>query len=638
MRRAVTPSLEASQQQHIGDLVKRNRAHEQTIQKLKDELMQEKNRAKATVQDIQNKLHSEKREWRDACDILQVCHRIHELRLQVELEAGKSAVLAEQELLRKEKIAILQREFTITKFQAQESFLTRRVEELEDEVSELEERREDERSTSKAQLSELAAHLRLQEEQIEAAEQAKIDIEAQLNALHKANTEIHVSSESLTVKLERTQLQLDGERSKNVDLERANADLKRTNEELKRQVAKWQSLESKGDTGAETERAKRVEVEVQLYAIQNQLAKREEENATAQKKLDKAKTVVQQWKDHADFSQEQAEEAKSDLAKLENANKKLVAELEVLKRARSPRDKASVIASEDEVVLAVSQSVRPSSPTPAPVAGPSRRKPTIKPGSRTRKAKAADDDDIQEVDIPSRSKGKGKAKVIVPDSEAETETDQPKQTKSRSKPKSSRDTETETDQRPKQPKPRSKSKPKQPAASDSEIEDISPEAFKAVAAGKRKSSSDGQESEGKLKGKRKASPMSTVEESGSEGRGDKRGPSPAKKRKRNEESERPKPKPIARPGKATVPRPRPRAGSTASTVMVDPEPGFPKPGTTKRRKINLFANKVDLGALDFGSQGSGIPSVLSPLKPQEGVPARSLSFFSSMSSILPGRR
>ncbi|KAJ3798171.1 hypothetical protein GGU11DRAFT_652148, partial [Lentinula aff. detonsa] len=132
-RSAITPSLETSQQSHIDDLVQRNRKHEQTIRQIKDELAQEKSRAKTTVHDIQNKLHAEKREWREACDTLQACHRIHQLRLQVELEKQRSSLLAEQELLRKEKVATVQREFAITKFQIQESQMDRRILELEDE-------------------------------------------------------------------------------------------------------------------------------------------------------------------------------------------------------------------------------------------------------------------------------------------------------------------------------------------------------------------------------------------------------------------------------------------------------------------------------------------------------------------------
>ncbi|KAJ4500742.1 hypothetical protein C8R41DRAFT_352279 [Lentinula lateritia] len=176
-RRAVTPSLEASQQSHIDDLVQRNRTHEQTIRRLKDELAQEKNRAKTVVQDIQTKLHAEKREWREACDTLQSCHRIHQLRLHVELEKQRSGQLAEQDLLRKEKVAALQREFAITKFQIQESLLERQILELEDKVAELEQLRDEERQASKARILELAAHVGMQEKRLKASEEARVNLE-----------------------------------------------------------------------------------------------------------------------------------------------------------------------------------------------------------------------------------------------------------------------------------------------------------------------------------------------------------------------------------------------------------------------------------------------------------------------------
>ncbi|KAJ3871610.1 hypothetical protein F5051DRAFT_193840 [Lentinula edodes] len=176
-RRAVTPSLEASQQSHIDDLVQRNRTHEQTIRKLKDELALEKNRAKTVVQDIQTKLHAEKREWREACDTLQSCHRIHQLRLHVELEKQRSGQLAEQDLLRKEKVAALQREFAITKFQIQESLLERQILELEDKVAELEQLRDEERRASRARILELAAHVEMQEKRLKASEEARANLE-----------------------------------------------------------------------------------------------------------------------------------------------------------------------------------------------------------------------------------------------------------------------------------------------------------------------------------------------------------------------------------------------------------------------------------------------------------------------------
>lgn len=176
-RRGATPSYESSQQSHIDDLVQRNRASEHAHRKLKEELTQEKARAKLAIQDIQNKLHAEKREWREVCDTLQTCHRIHQLRLQAELEKGKYQLLVEQELLRKEKVAALQRELAITKFQAQETSLEHRIEELEDKLAKLGQQLQDEKHASKAQILKLVTHMQTQEKELEAAEEARTDIQ-----------------------------------------------------------------------------------------------------------------------------------------------------------------------------------------------------------------------------------------------------------------------------------------------------------------------------------------------------------------------------------------------------------------------------------------------------------------------------
>ncbi|KAF8825137.1 hypothetical protein HHX47_DHR7000616 [Lentinula edodes] len=558
-RRAVTPSLEASQQSHIDDLVQRNRTHEQTIRKLKDELAQEKNRAKTVVQDIQTKLHAEKREWREACDTLQSCHRIHQLRLHVELEKQRSGQLAEQDLLRKEKVAALQREFAITKFQIQESLLERQILELEDKVAELEQLRDEERQASRARILELAAHVEMQEKRLKASEEARANLEAELNGLHKTNAETQISSESFIVKLERTTLQLDGERSKLAESERVNDELKRSNDELKRQIAKWQSLESKGDMEIEAERKKRVELEIRLQATQNQLTKREGEYAKAEKRTAKAKQYLDDWKD-------------------------------------------SPVESEEEVARTVSQA-GPLSPVPIPAAETSQskiasKKSSAKPSSRRmRKASASAassssysplDVNADAHDIPATAHAKGKRKHTA-DSDSGTEIEQPQRTtRSRLKPNT------------KEIAP----------ANDLEIEIIPQEDIKG------------------RKGKRKAFPLHAINEEQVEGDGA-QSAVPAKRRKRNDDPERPKPK-VRGVGKNTLPS---RAESTASTATVDPESGGSsshKPGTTKKRKINLFqsSSKMDLSNLDFGSQGSGIPSVLSPLKPEQAIPARSTSFLS----------
>ncbi|EEB97260.1 hypothetical protein MPER_03463 [Moniliophthora perniciosa FA553] len=133
--RAALPSLEASQQAHIDDLVQRNRTLEHTIKKLTEEVKLEKTRAKTTIKELQTKWQDTKeREWREGVDVLQACHQIAQLRTQAEVEREKMNALKEQDVTRREKAARLQRETAITKFQIRESELERRIMELEEEA------------------------------------------------------------------------------------------------------------------------------------------------------------------------------------------------------------------------------------------------------------------------------------------------------------------------------------------------------------------------------------------------------------------------------------------------------------------------------------------------------------------------
>ncbi|KAJ3798170.1 hypothetical protein GGU11DRAFT_781947 [Lentinula aff. detonsa] len=131
------------------------------------------------------------------------------------------------------------------------------------------------------------------------------------------------------------------------------------------------------------------------------------------------------------------------------------------------------------------------------------------------------------------------------------------------------------------PKPRSK---QAALAHDSDIETIFQE---GTTEGKRR------------QGKRKASPLSLVNEGDEEVRAS---AAPVKRRKRNVDTERPQPKFKTRGGSKPS-----TTESTASTAIVDPEPEgstSQKNGMVKKRKINLFqpSGKMDFANLDFGSQ------------------------------------
>ena len=171
------PSLEASNQSQIDDLVQRNGTLERMVKKLSDQLALEVTRSEEAVKAIRGQWQHEQLEWHEGCDVLQSCHRIMQLRNTVDLENERMNVLKELEAVRKEKLKRLQRDFRITMFQVKEAELERRIRELEDEngttVAECEERGRRVKATS----AEYVARLKAKDDQIAVAEQERDELE-----------------------------------------------------------------------------------------------------------------------------------------------------------------------------------------------------------------------------------------------------------------------------------------------------------------------------------------------------------------------------------------------------------------------------------------------------------------------------
>jgi predicted nucleic acid-binding Zn-ribbon protein len=126
-----------------------------------------------------------------------------------------------------------------------------------------------------------------------------VNSQSEISDLHKALAEQQAAAQSNAAKLERSTLQLDGERTKNAELQRHYDELRRTNQDLSRQLDKWQSLETKGGEEVEALRKQKVDLEIQLQALQNQLKKREEDHARhlerEKQKIQKLKANVDHW-------------------------------------------------------------------------------------------------------------------------------------------------------------------------------------------------------------------------------------------------------------------------------------------------------------------------------------------------------
>lgn len=131
------PTLEASNQAQIDDLIQRNRTLEHTNKKLSEQLSQEQSRSKDTVLQLQSQWDINQSHWKQTCENLLGSYRIVQKRIQVELEKERVNTLNEMNITREEKLLRLQRDFKISLFQIREEELERRVEDVEDEKTEL---------------------------------------------------------------------------------------------------------------------------------------------------------------------------------------------------------------------------------------------------------------------------------------------------------------------------------------------------------------------------------------------------------------------------------------------------------------------------------------------------------------------
>lgn len=311
---ATKPSLAASAQTQIDDLVQRNRTLEHTITKLHSQVTAEATRGTDAVSAIQSQWRTAQAQWehtlvdwRAGCDALLACHGLVQQQTIVELEKERMNVIREMKLLRSEKLLRLQRDFTISKFQAREAELEEKIAELEGES--VEHGRVVKRLVQKCAESVAQGKLIYEEvtEKHKEVEKVQVrltfcrnvgvllryDLQEKMNKLREENATLQATLESTLTKLERATLQYDGAQSKNAELEHTNDALRRTNADITRQLDKWQNLETKGGAEADTQRKKRIELEMTVKSLEDELEKQQE---IAKGRVERLKDAVHQWK------------------------------------------------------------------------------------------------------------------------------------------------------------------------------------------------------------------------------------------------------------------------------------------------------------------------------------------------------
>ena len=127
-------AMAASQQAHIDELVQKTRTQEHMIRTLQLKLTEEQERAQDIVGRIKASVQQERIEWQEGCESIMASHRIVHLRTRMVLEKLQSELLRRDEEIRREKLAVLQRDYKLSLFQAKELTLEHKVADLEDEI------------------------------------------------------------------------------------------------------------------------------------------------------------------------------------------------------------------------------------------------------------------------------------------------------------------------------------------------------------------------------------------------------------------------------------------------------------------------------------------------------------------------
>ncbi|KAF5381951.1 hypothetical protein D9615_004354 [Tricholomella constricta] len=608
------PSLEASNQAQIDDLVQRNRTLEHTKQKLSEQLAHETARSKESLIELQKQWQTEQTEWRQGCDVLQSCHRVVQLRNLVELEKERINVLKELDATRKEKLLRLQRDYRITMFQAREAELEDRIWELEDESDAMIAEFEESARRLKGNNVEYVAQIQVKDNQLAIAEAEKEELQGKYKQLEEQHFRLQATGDELVTTLERTTLQYESATTTVDEIKRTNEELRRSNADMLRQIDRWQTLETKGGAEVDAQRKKRIQLEVQVQDLQSQLEKAKEEHEMSlekeKRRVEKLKMGIKEWQAECEKHEHESEEAQMQLAKSEKQITKLKEALEVARvRPSSPEQKRAAFApqtvdDDEEAAAQPSPPPEPLTSRPKPRARQAQNKPsskgralepvnaeagpsstgnekTTKPPSK-RKLKAAAESDVEEVllvDKPEKSKSKTRASPI------------------------SEERNSDIEEVPQKVKPKGKGKAKA-LEEPEEVEIIAPEEPPKKRGTKRKVFIDAEEdndievlpSSQKTRKPRSKRAGSGLRETGAEAQR----------------------KVSGRVGSASVQM------SHDAESDAEKEPAVKK----KRRKINIFPTNVEPTAFNFmpGVDGGlNIPTVLSPVKDSEAVPSRSTS-------------
>jgi hypothetical protein len=288
----------SSQKLHIDELVQKTRTLEHTVQRLQDQL----SNSRAEWQ-------TERKEWADGCDSLMACHRIAHLRTNVLLAQERVALAHERELTRRERVALIQRDYNLILFNAREKELELEVEQLKEEVRS----GEDGNVALVVELREsLAEGVReLKEKTIllgdaeKAREEAKVPfnvtsivyahvrfsqiyiVQKQASRAHNEHAALQAQLSSARTNVERLTLRLEDAQTALAEKERLNHELQQEKATLKVQVGKWKSLDDRGGAEVEELHMQRAALESQIKHLESRVTEEQNKALAHEKAIQK---------------------------------------------------------------------------------------------------------------------------------------------------------------------------------------------------------------------------------------------------------------------------------------------------------------------------------------------------------------
>ncbi|TFY70463.1 hypothetical protein EVG20_g2547 [Dentipellis fragilis] len=323
-------AITASQRAHINELVQKTHTLEQKAKRLEDSLQRQAEVHYEQLEQARAEWQAERVQWRDGCESLQVLHRIAHSRTTCLLQDERRALLKERDISRKQRIAVLQRDFQLTMFQAKETELEAKVDELEESLE-----------RSQHEVAQLVMEWRSKFTGVldEVKEKAELlaEAEAARSAAQKETSRLREEQAVLKSKVataasehERTSHRLQESENTHAELKARCQELEHANADLKSQVDKWRASESKGGAEVNSERKKRIDLEVEVRELKTHLASLDEslqeETASVEKgrkKLEKVKDALADQARMTEEAQQEAKQLQEELQTVRRANQQL---------------------------------------------------------------------------------------------------------------------------------------------------------------------------------------------------------------------------------------------------------------------------------------------------------------------------